>query len=202
MQEKIFERFRQANNTIQTDFGGAGLGLAISKALVELLSGKIWVQSQIDKGYAFYFTFPYKAAQNNNKSVSGFGQNESEITILVAEDEEYNFLYIRELLNKLKIITIHARNGNEAIELCKANQTINLVLMDLKMPIISGQDAAIEIKAFRPGLPIIAQTAYATQQEIDKYSGSHFNEYITKPINEAEFRQKIMKYLGNDKQST
>ena len=114
--------------------------------------------------------------------------------ILVAEDEEYNYLFIEEILNDLNCTLIHAKNGQEAIDICKTNPNIGLILMDIKMPGIDGHTAAYRIKELRPELIVIAQTAYALEHEKEKYKGI-FDEYITKPINQDELKQKVMKYI-------
>ncbi len=115
--------------------------------------------------------------------------------ILVVEDEEYNYLLVEELINDGSIRLIHAKDGREAVKMCQLNKDIDLVLMDIKMPIMDGHTAAKLIKEFRPALPIIAQTAYALDHEIKQYSGGGFDDYITKPINEKELKQKVMKYI-------
>jgi PAS domain S-box-containing protein len=196
MQKKIFERFRQADGDITRKYGGTGLGLAISKGFVELLGGKLRVQSKIKKGSTFYFTIPYKPVQESGVVSFPANQNGNTATILIAEDEEYNYLLLEEIIIDMDFGVVHAKNGLEAVEICKANPQINLTLMDIKLPVMDGHTAAKQIKEFRPDLPIIAQSAYALAHEIEKYRGNTFDDYITKPINEDELRQKVMKYIS------
>ncbi len=193
--EKIFECFHQADLSITRKYGGNGLGLSISKGFVELLGGEIWVESVPEKGSTFNFTIPYKPVNEIEKNKLHTQQKENFLTVLVAEDEEFNFLFVEEILIDMDLKLIHAKNGKEAVEICKSNPNINLILMDIKMPILDGNMAAQMIKEFRPTLPIIAQSAYALEHEIQKYSGI-FDDYLTKPLNQDELKQRLMKYLN------
>jgi signal transduction histidine kinase/CheY-like chemotaxis protein len=193
----IFERFRQADSSINRKYGGTGLGLSISKGYVELLGGKIWVDSEIDKGSTFYFTLPYKLLHFEEKAVNVELKHTIK-TILIAEDEEYNYILLVEMLKEKGYALIHANNGREAVNICNSNPNIDLVLMDIKMPMMDGQVAAKQIKVNHPNLPIIAQTAYALEHEIKLYFGIGFDDYITKPIKREILLEKIVHYTSEN----
>ncbi len=193
-QHIIFERFNQAEISIQTKYGGTGLGLSICKGFVELLGGKIWVESMPGNGTTFHFTLPYKPVRIKKNILSLTSEKlYKPKTILVAEDEENNFLFLEEFLNYMEIKVLRAANGKIAIEMIQDNTEIDLVLMDIKMPVMSGEKAAAEIKKRRTNLPIIAQTAYAMEYEVYKYNNI-FDDYITKPIQISELKNKLSKY--------
>jgi len=194
--EKIFERFFQSKDSKNQNFGGTGLGLAISKGFVELMNGKIWLESQYDKGSIFNFIIPFNPANdvliNKIQNLS----KENSTTILVAEDEEVNFYFLEIILKKLNYKLLHSKDGEETIELCKANNEIDLVLMDIKMPKMDGYSAAKIIKGFRPNLPIIAQSAYINEFTVDTYNEEAFDDYISKPIKKNILIQKLVKFIA------
>ena len=196
LQEEIFKRFRQVECTTTRQFGGSGLGLSISKAYVELLGGKMWLKSELGNGSTFFFTIPYIKAQKNILSEMQFGSKfKSEIkelrTLLIAEDEDSNFMLLEELLSGLNIHIIRAINGLEAVEICNTNTHIDLVLMDIKMPVMDGYEATKQIKSFMPNLPIIAQTAYFTDIDKDKAIACGCIDFISKPIKRELLFSKI-----------
>jgi PAS domain S-box-containing protein len=192
--DKIFDRFVQSDLSENRKYGGNGIGLSISKGFVELLGGKIWVESTKGKGSIFYFSIPYKPVNRPNTYNYLNDQSNTNRRILVAEDVDVNYILIEEILKDLNYTLIHAKDGNEAVEICKANTDIQLILMDIKMPVMDGYSAAKLIREFRPGIPIIAQSAYALDSEIINYSDA-FNDYITKPINSDELKTAINKFI-------
>ena len=197
--ERIFERFYQVDHKVSREYGGTGLGLAISKAYVELLGGEIRVESEPGKGTRMLFTLPLHA-----------GPSESEVSylpykpgikasslrkVLVAEDEESNYMLIYSVLKKMNIKILRARNGKEAVDIFRSEQGIDLVLMDLKMPVKDGFAATREILTLKPGTTVIAQTAYAFPGELDKAMNAGCVGYLTKPYGRQELLDVISKYL-------
>jgi CheY-like chemotaxis protein len=203
MHKEIFERFRQVETSLAREYEGAGLGLSISKAYVELLGGKIWLTSKPEEGSVFYFNIPYNKVSLNaipEKEVTGTNKfdHKKSITLLVAEDENTNFKLLAQYLSDANISVVHASNGNEAVEICKNNKQINLVLMDLKMPLMDGFEATKIIKGLRPDLPIIAQTAYSSESDKGKALTCGCNDFISKPFKKEELLKLIREHLVLD----
>jgi len=193
--DKIFERFSQADTSISSYYGGTGLGLAISKAYVEMLGGKIWLNSQIHKGSQFYFTIPF-ANSINQKTENSFNQHDMRKVILIVEDENINYLFTKEAIKSLDFKIIRALNGKEAVEICQVRNDIVIVLMDIKMPIMNGYDATKEIKHIKPNLPIIAMTAYAFSDDKMKALQAGCDDYISKPVKKQELITVIKQFIN------
>jgi len=192
----IFERFRQVESTTTRQFGGSGLGLSISKAYIELLGGKIWLESEPGKGATFYFTLPYNKSKKSPQA--NLHHSQSEIielrelkTILIAEDEDTNFILLEEFLSDSNLKIIRAINGFDAVEICKSNKAIDMILMDIKMPMMDGYEATIQIRKISPDLPIIAQTAYYSESNKNKALECGCSDYVSKPIRQDELISKI-----------
>lgn len=188
-QDKIFERFRQGEANLLKYSQGTGLGLAISKALVKLMEGEIWLESEENKGSCFYFKIFYNQAYKEEIKIN------NEFTILIAEDEEVNYLFLEEVLKNIDVNLLHAKNGKEAIDFCMKNDKIKLILMDIKMPVMNGYEAIENIKKIRPEIPIIAQTACAMSEDREKAIKSGCKNYLAKPINEKELLKLVKEYM-------
>ncbi len=197
----IFNRFRKVEQNSTKLYRGAGLGLTISKYLTEYLGGSIWVESESNAGSVFYFTLPYETnekeeSEETRGALTTKEFNWREKTILIVEDEPANLKYIEELLKPTLINIISAYNGTEAVEKVKTN-SVDLVLMDLKMPGMDGFETTVEIRKMVPGVPILAQTAYSFNEEEEKAREYGMSEFIPKPISSDKFIRTIASYLQN-----
>jgi len=196
--EIIFENFRQVDDTNTRLFGGTGIGLSVAKKYTNLIGGDIWVESTLDKGSTFFFTVPYSDPQikpieqvpDDINSLKFSGK-----TILIAEDEISNYELLTFYLENLEVKTLWAKDGEEAVALCESNSSIDLILMDIKMPKVSGLDATSIIRKTHPELPIIAQTAFALPGDDQKAYDAGCNDYIGKPIRRKDLYKLLSKYL-------
>lgn len=202
MQTLIFERFRQVDDVRKTGQSGTGLGLSISKGIVNLMGGKIWVESEPGSGTTFYFTLPYQVKPKKEEHVEIPVTEVQEMypdfrnrVILIAEDEEANYLFLNELLTLTGANIIWARDGAQSVDLVKTIKKIDLILMDIKMPVMNGYAAVMEIRQINPSIPIIAQTAYAFSEDRQKAEAAGCNNYISKPISGTELLAMMEKYI-------
>jgi len=199
--DKIFEQFRQLELTTTRKYGGTGLGLSISRAYTKLLGGELWLESEIGQGSTFYLSIPYKKVTHTSTPDHGGSEDVLKSlrsvnqAIIVAEDEETNFMYLKEVIDEMNIKTIWAKNGEEVIEMVKNNEAA-LVLLDIKMPKVNGYQAIIEIKKIKPDLPVVAQTAFATEQDRIQIMNAGFDDYIPKPILIEDLYEILRKYLN------
>ncbi len=196
--ERIFERFHQVNNSLTRDHEGAGLGLSISKALVEILGGTIRVESSEGAGSNFTFTLPYNPVSSPVTSVPAFMHPSDEpqaLTVLIAEDDDLSTILLKKNLKGQNLNILCAENGWEAVEIVGHHPEISLVLMDIKMPIMNGFEATKLIKQQRPDLPIIAQSAFTSKEDKAKARDAGCDAFITKPIDKNELISLISDVL-------
>lgn len=192
--ELVFKRFYRVDNPLTFKVGGIGLGLSIAKAYTELLGGSIELESELGRGTTVTVAIPYIKSEPQPEIFVEIPPEKlkgNDELILVAEDDEYNFLYINEILRQFNFNCLRAANGQEAVELAKKNENISLILMDLKMPILDGFGAFEQIKKLNPNIPIIAQTAYALGEDKAKIESYGFNGYISKPIKRNELLKMV-----------
>lgn len=194
----IFDRFRQVQEGTARQYEGAGIGLAIAKAFVDLLKGNIWVESSRDTiGATFHFTIPYQPINHKQTSMEKTGtlQIKRPISILIVEDDERSAQLLAEMFANEPVTLYTATDGKQAVELVMKNP-IDIVLMDLKMPEMDGFEATRIIRSRFPNLPIIAQTAYTFSDERKKAFEAGCNDYISKPISMNKLFEIINRFIN------
>jgi len=200
-QEAIFERFIQADIIDKMAHQGAGLGLSIAKSYVDILGGKIWVESEEGTGSTFYFTLPYNVESfaetiDWQNKLSQKSDIVKKIKILIAEDDELSEILLDNYINIYSKEILKVRTGVKAIETCRDNPDIDLILMDIRMPEMGGYEATRHIREFNKKAIIIAQTAYGLSGDREKAIESGCNDYIAKPVNKRELQTLIQKYFS------
>lgn len=196
-QDSVFEHFNQIPNEDQIKNRGTGLGLAISKGIVELLDGKIWVEAEENKGSNFYFTLPFEnletttSTEKKIKKKLNYNKILANKTFLIVEDDETNRFFFENVFIGFDTNILFAENGKEAIDIYKKTKQIDLVLMDIQMPVMGGEEADKAILAFDKNAKILAQTAFAMQGDAEHFKSKGFMDYISKPINIEELFNKL-----------
>ena len=199
--ELIFERFRQGSESHNRDYEGSGLGLAIAKSYIKMLGGEIWVESKEGKGSIFYFTIPYNAVLEEKKELLNAASSEQEkveiknLKILIVEDDEISYSLLTKMVQGISSEILHAITGVEAIEACRNNPNLDLILMDIRMPVMDGNEATSQIRKFNKDVIIIAQTAYGFSGDKYRAIDSGCNDYISKPIRKALLYELIKKHI-------
>ena len=200
-QEKLFKSFSQADDSTTRKYGGTGLGLAISKQLVELMDGKIWVESEKNIGSNFIFELKLQEVKNkqyDKKSATQYmPSNVAAKKILIAEDNLTNQLVLLGLLEDYIEEIDVVNNGKEAVKYAKINK-YELILMDIQMPVMDGYEATEMIRIFDKNIPIIALTANAMKEDIQKTIDAGMNEHITKPLDIKELFDTLNKYINSN----
>ncbi|MDM8159537.1 response regulator [Labilibaculum sp. K2S] len=204
-QELIFEVFRQVDESKTRIYGGTGLGLTICKRLINLLGGEIWVESEIEKGASFFFTIPDYVDDAKQIHTNGTNQQKLSLkgkTILIAEDDASSYSYLIEILGREGAKCIRAKNGREAVDYCKTIEKVDLLLMDINMPVMNGYEATKQIKNIKPELPVIAQTAYAMSGDREKILSIGCDLYLSKPVGKKTLLDAINKCFNKINQLT
>ncbi len=195
----IFERFRQADEQLSRNFGGVGLGLSICKSIIEFMGGQIWFETEENKGTTFFFTLPYLMEKGEVAPKIDFDKhigNYTGKTILIAEDDDFNYMLLEVLVEKTHASVLRACNGQEAVEIFDSHPGIDLVFMDIKMPVMNGYEAIALIRKRNSNIPIIAQSAFAMAEEKQFAINAGCNYYITKPINHQELYDTLKLVFG------
>ncbi|MBN2214281.1 MAG: response regulator [Bacteroidales bacterium] len=196
-QRQIFDRFKYDEETVTRKYEGSGLGLTIAKGIVRLLGGKIWIDSEPGKGTTIFFTIPLEEVPDENieKEIinehTPFEFNWKGKLILVVEDDDVNFKFIETILLENQAQVLRANNGLQAVELYRSINKIDLILMDIKMPEMDGFEATRRIKMLNKQIPIIAQTAFALDEDREKCLQAGCDEHVTKPIDIKDLMLKI-----------
>ncbi len=200
-QAAIFERFIQADIFDKMARQGAGLGLTISKAYIEMMGGKIGLKSREGKGSTFYFNIPYQKIEyipddkENYRSSQRNAFLRKKIKILIAEDDENSALLLNLIFKPNTKEILFAKTGREAVDICRKHKDIDAILMDIRMPKMNGFEATKEIRTFNKKVIILAQTAFALSGDREKAIEAGCTDYISKPIKKEKILQKLNEYF-------
>lgn len=201
MQPVVFERFRQIDNTYARKYEGSGLGLSISKAFVEKHGGRMWLDSTEGEGSSFYFTLKYQKIET---AINLPEEKESKdvlftkkLKVLIVEDDLNSYYLLQKLLEKHDVEVVYAWDGRKALEQIEANDDIDIILMDIQMPVMDGLEATQVIKTKYPNIPIIAQTAFAQVDDKDKALKAGCDDFMTKPIDINLLFKTMSKYIDS-----
>jgi len=198
MLDIVFDRFGQVNQESYSQPSGTGLGLPISKNLVKLMGGEMWVESKVNKGSIFRFTLPLvveNAGVEPRVLISNKSYNWTGKTILVAEDEMLNWMFIKEMLRKSGAEIMRAEDGNQAVKIARKFKP-DIILMDIKMPGLNGIEATRKIRTFNKTVPIIAQTAFVMAEEKAESKMVGCNHFVTKPLDRTVIMELIDSYFN------
>ncbi|MFZ4400724.1 MAG: PAS domain S-box protein [Bacteroidales bacterium] len=199
VKKQVFNVFMQENVSNTRGYEGSGLGLSIASGIVKLLGGNIRLVSEKMLGTTVFVSLPIeqkKSIKEKDDVISKYRQNILPI-VIIAEDDDLSFQYLEKIMSDISDVIVRAFNGKEVIEICKKNPAVNMVLMDIKMPLLNGYEATRQIRKFNKDVIIIAQTAYAQAGDKNKSIEAGCNDYISKPINKNELMALFSKYSNN-----
>ncbi len=197
-QAHVFDLFTHSGSAVTRQYEGSGLGLSIVKGLTDMLGGHITLKSEINKGTTFRIELPLNPPESVKTITEATRLKFTKETdkILVVEDEEMNFLYLKRILDMQQFAqVIHVSNGREAVDHCIADPSIQMVLMDLKLPVLGGLEASRLIKQNRPDLPIIAITAYAMDTDREKALAAGCDAYLSKPYSKEQLTSVLEQFV-------
>jgi CheY-like chemotaxis protein len=199
-QEVIFTRFHKIEDVNNKFYDGTGLGLSISQKLANLMNTEIRLKSKKGSGSRFSFEVPVVESntfnvEKGNKFIIGPNPDWKKKKILIADDEITSILLLKEYLQSTGIEVVTAANGKEAIDALENGLVPDIILMDLRMPVIDGYTATAAIKEKYPDLKVIAQTAYVMPDDEDKARASGCDDFITKPISKEVLFEILALYL-------
>lgn len=207
-QENMFESFSQGSIQINRKYGGTGLGLSIVKGLIEILKGKIYMQSELGKGTTFFFEIPLEH-NKDFKDIKEVKQLPSKpenldlstVKILVVEDNKINQMITKKILTKMELHCEIVDNGESAVDMIKVNK-YDIVLMDIHMPGISGIEATKIVRTFDKELTIFALTAVTIEDKMHEFEEAGFTDIIPKPFKQEEFEKKLFNALSGKNTAT
>jgi CheY-like chemotaxis protein len=194
----IFDRFRQADSGLTRSYEGFGLGLAITRGNIEFLGGKIDLYSRLGEGSVFTCTIPVEFIEGavdllHSQTVI---DTLKKMKILAVEDDEFTYILIHEFLKDQNVELVWAMNGADAVDKFSLDPVFDIVLMDLKMPVMDGYEATKLIKSINPGIPVIAISAFELDKDTVDGSGTFFDGHILKPLEKNDLLIMITQALN------